>query len=86
MSGVQYTLGGQPIDEPFEILGVRMTPETWSGRLSEIPTPDPDKREDWCAECESRITIGTDGQTEYGHKWSCGRKARARSSGGGDAA
>lgn len=28
-------------------------------------------RERWCDCCESRVTVGNDGETEYGHKVRC---------------
>jgi len=36
-------------------------------------------RERWCRECSQRITIGTDGSSEYGHRGSC-----AHALGGGE--
>ena len=68
-AGVDGSLGItiDPADLPFD-------PSEYAGGLSPVDPHYDDtnkEREKRCSVCRARVTVGTDGTTEYGHQYGC---------------
>lgn len=50
-----------------------LDPDAYAGGLSTVHTTEDGQksREKRCGSCRSRVTVGTDGSTEYGHQYGC---------------